>query len=31
MHEHIRERKEIPNDVKHLTFQFRYAEAHKCH
>ena len=31
MHGHIRERKEIPNDVKHLTFQFCYAKAHKCH
>ena len=31
MHGHIRERKEILNDVKHLTFQFCYAEAHKCH
>ena len=31
MHGHIRERKEIPNYVKFLTFQFCYAEAHKCH
>ena len=31
MHGHTRERKEIPNDVKHLTFQFCYTEAHKCH
>ena len=31
MHEYIRERKEIPNDGKHLTFQFFYVEAHKCH
>ena len=31
MHGYIRDRKEIPNDVKHLTFQFCYAEAHKCH
>ena len=31
MHGHIRERKEIPNDGKHLTFQFCYAKAHKCH
>ena len=31
MHGHIRERKEIPNDVKLLTFQFCYAEVHKCH
>ena len=31
MHGHIRERKEIPNDGKHLTFQFSYVEAHKCH
>ena len=31
MHGHIRDRKEIPNYVKHLTFQFCYAEAHKCH
>ena len=29
MHGHIRDRKEIPNDVKHLTFQFCYAKAHK--
>ena len=29
MHGNIRERKEIPNDVKLLTFQFCYAEAHK--
>ena len=31
MYGHIRERKEITNDVKLLTFQFCYAEAHKCH
>ena len=31
MHGHIRDRKEIPNDVKLLTFQFCYDEAHKCH
>ena len=31
MYGHIRERKEIPNDVKLLTFQFCYDEAHKCH
>ena len=31
IHGHVRERKEIPNDVKHLTFQFCYAEAHKYH
>ena len=31
MHGNIRESKEIPNDVKQLTFQFYYAEAHKCH
>ena len=31
MHGHIRDREEIPNDGKHLTFQFCYAEAHKCH
>ena len=31
MHKHIRDREEIPNDGKHLTFQFCYAEAHKCH
>ena len=31
MHGHIRDRKKIPNYVKHLTFQFCYAEAHKCH
>ena len=27
----IYEREEIPHDDKHLTFQFCYAEAHKCH
>ena len=31
MHGQIRERKEILNDGKLLTFQFCYAEAHKCH
>ena len=31
MHGHIRDREEITNDGKHLTFQFCYAEAHKCH
>ena len=31
MHKHIRDKKEIPNYVKHLTFQLCYAEAHKCH
>ena len=31
MNEHIRDRKEIPNYVKLLTFRFYYAEAHKCH
>ena len=31
MHGHIRERKEIPNDIKLLKFQFCYAEVHKCH
>ena len=31
MHEHIRDRKEIPNYVKHLTFQFCYTETHRCH
>ena len=31
MHGHIRDRKEIPNDGKQLTFQFCYAEAHKYH
>ena len=30
MHRHIGDRKEIPNDVKHLTFHFSYAEAYKC-
>ena len=30
MHGHIRDREEILNDGKHLTFQFCYAEAHKC-
>ena len=31
MHGHIRDRKEIPNDVKLLTLHFCYAEAYKCH
>ena len=31
MHGHIRDRKEIPNYVKHLTFHFYYAEAYKYH
>ena len=31
MHGHIRERKEITNDVKLLTLHFCYVEAHKCH
>ena len=31
MHGHIRDKKEIPNYVKHLAFQFFYAEAYKCH
>ena len=31
MHGHIRDRKEIPNDVKHLTFHFCYTEAYRCH
>ena len=31
MHGHIKDRKEIPKYVKQLTFQFCYAEAHKCH
>ena len=31
MNGHIRDRKEIPNYVKLLTFRFCYAEAHKCH
>ena len=31
MQGHIRERKEIPNDGKHVTFQFCYAKAHKCY
>ena len=31
MHGHIKERKEIPNDGKDLTFQFYCAEAHKCY
>ena len=31
MHGHTRDRKEILNDVKFLTFQFCYAEAHKGH
>ena len=31
MHEHIKERKEIPNDVKFLTLHFCYADAYRCH
>ena len=31
MHGHIRERKEIPNNVKLLTLHFCYAEAYKCY
>ena len=31
MHGHIRERKEIPNDVKLLTSHFCYAKAYRCH
>ena len=31
MHGHIKERKEIPNDIKHLTFHFCYTEACNCH
>ena len=31
MHGYIRERKEIPNDVKHLTFQFCYTKTDKCY
>ena len=31
MHEHIRDRKKIPNDVKLLTLHFCYAEAYRCH
>ena len=31
MHGHIRDGKEIPNDVKHLTLDFCYAEAYRCH
>ena len=31
MHGHIREKKKLLNDGKLLTFQFCYAEAHKCH
>ena len=31
MHEHIRDRKEIPNDVKLLTLHFYYAEAYICY
>ena len=31
MHGHIRDRKEIPNYVKQLIFQFCYVEAHKYH
>ena len=31
MHGHIRGREEIPNDGKHLTLHFYYAEAYICH
>ena len=31
MHEHIRDIKEIPIDVKPLTLQIFYAEIYKCH
>ena len=31
MHEHIKERKEIPNYVKLLTLHFCYAEAYGYH
>ena len=31
MHGHIRDRKEIPNDVKLLTLHFCYAKAYRCH
>ena len=31
MHGYTRERKEIPNDVKHLTLHFCYAKAYRCH
>ena len=31
MHGHIRDRKEKPNYVKQLIFQFCYVEAHKYH
>ena len=31
MHGHIRERKEIPNDVKLLTLHFCYAETYRCY
>ena len=31
MHGHIKERKEISNDVKFLTLHFCYAEAYRCH
>ena len=31
MHGQIRDREEIPSDGKHLTFQFCYAEAYRCH
>ena len=31
IHGHIRGRKEISNEVKHLTFHFCYAEAYRCH
>ena len=31
MHDHIREKKEIPNDVKLLTLHFFYVEAYRYH
>ena len=31
MHGHIRDRKEIPNDVKLFTLHFCYTEAYTCH
>ena len=31
IHEHIRERKEIPNDIKLLTLHFCYTEVYRCH
>ena len=31
MYGHIRDREEIPNDGKHLTLHFYYAEIYRCY